>query len=317
MIVYLSFYLEGAYLFIPEKIVEIANAAEIFYFCIMDYPQINLQEWTKVGEGYNGEALVSPLHPGLLLKLVRSDMGSAEKVEQEFEASRIAFEAGIPTPRVYEIVRDGKDHGILSEKIEGKHSFARLCANTPAQIPQLAAQMADYGKQLHRMPILSSARVIPMKELLLTALSTSILVTDTQRAQLTALVKAMPDTGTVLHGDFQPGNIILADEKHYWIDLGWLSQGWYMMDLAHLYKMMVEDSVIPAVQELTHMTREQMLAFWDAFAKAYTGTEDVEALNRTLRPYAALDIIRTFYLHQNDNPQLLAFLRMRIGEELK
>ena len=130
----------------------------------MDYPQINLQEWTKVGEGYNGEALVSPLHPGLLLKLVRSDMGSAEKVEQEFEASRIAFEAGIPTPRVYEIVRDGKDHGILSEKIEGKHSFARLCANTPAQIPQLAAQMADYGKQLHRMPILSSARVIPMKE---------------------------------------------------------------------------------------------------------------------------------------------------------
>jgi Ser/Thr protein kinase RdoA (MazF antagonist) len=127
----------------------------------------------------------------------------------------------------------------------------------------------------------------------------------------------MPDTGTVLHGDFQPGNIIMADEKHYWIDLGWLSQGWYMMDLAHLYKMMVEDSVIPAVQELTHMTREQMLAFWDAFARAYTGTEDVEALNRTLRPYAALDIIRTFYLHQNDNPQFIAFLRMRIGEELK
>ena len=90
-----------------------------------------------------------------------------------------------------------------------------------------------------------------------------------------------------------------------------------MMDLAHLYKMMVEDSVIPAVQELTHMTREQMLAFWDAFAKAYTGTEDIEALNRTLRPYAALDIIRTFYLHQNDNPQFIAFLRMRIGEELK
>ena len=283
----------------------------------MEYPQVTLSEWTRVGEGYNGEALVSELHPGIILKLVRTDMGTAQKVEQEFEASRIAFETGIPTPRVYEIVRDGKDHGYLCEKIEGKKSIARLCADNPNRIPEFAARMAEYGKQLHSMPIQASARVIPAQQLLREALAASDVVTDAQREHLASFVEAMPEAGTVLHGDFQPGNIILADEKHYWIDLGWLSQGWYMMDLAHLYKMMVEDSVIPAVQELTHMTREQMLAFWDAFARAYTGTEDVEALNRTLRPYAALDIIRTFYLHQNDNPQLLAFLRMRIGEELK
>lgn len=283
----------------------------------MNYPQITLAEWKKVGEGFNSEALESDLHPGVMLKMVRSDMSAADQVEHEFEASRAAFEAGIPTPKVYEIVRDGKDHGILTEKIEGKKSFSRLCADSPAQIPQIAAQMAAYGKALHRMPIQASAHVIPMKELLLGALASSILVTDAQREQLSEVVKAMPDTGTVLHGDFQPGNIILAGNKHYWIDLGWLSQGYYMMDLAHLYKMMVNDSVIPTVQELTHMTREQMLAFWDAFAKAYTGTEDVASLNRALKPYAALDIIRSFHLHQNDNPQLLAFLRMRIGEELK
>jgi len=79
--------------------------------------------------------------------------------------------------------------------------------------------------------------------------------------------------------------------------MGWLAQGWYMMDLAHLYKMMVEDSVIPQVQDLTHMSREQMLLFWDEFAKAYTGTTDIEGLNHELRPYAALDVVRTSYLH--------------------
>ena len=282
----------------------------------MEYPQVNLSEWTRVGEGYNGEALVSELHPGIILKLVRTDMGTAQKVEQEFEASRIAFETGIPTPRVYEIVRDGKDHGYLCEKIEGKKSIARLCADNPNRIPEFAARMAEYGKQLHGMPIQASTRVIPAKHLLRDALAASDVVTDAQREHLASFVEAMPEAGTVLHGDFQPGNIILSGEKHYWIDLGWLSQGWYMMDLAHLYKMMVEDSVIPAVQELTHMNREQMIAFWEAFAIAYTGTDDVEALNRSLLPYSALDIIRTRYLHRNDNPQFLAFVRSRITQEL-
>lgn len=282
----------------------------------MEYPQVTLSEWTRVGEGYNGEALVSSLHPGVILKLIRTDMGTAEKVEQEFEASRIAYETGIPTPRVYEIVRDGKDHGYLCEKIEGKKSISRLCADEPHRIPEFAARMAEYGKMLHSLPIQASARIVPAKQLLRDALAASNVVTEAQREHLASFVEAMPEPDTVLHGDFQPGNIILSGDKHYWIDLGWLSQGWHMLDLAHLYKMMMEDSVIPAVQELTHMNREQMMAFWNAFARAYTGTEDVEALNRSLLPYSALDTIRTCYLHRNDNPQFLAFVRGRITQDL-
>ena len=74
-----------------------------------DYQQIELSEWTQVGEGFNGQAFVSDAHPGVMLKMIRTDMGSADKVEQEFYAARTAFEIGLPTPQVYEIVRDGKD----------------------------------------------------------------------------------------------------------------------------------------------------------------------------------------------------------------
>lgn len=155
-----------------------------------------------------------------------------------------------------------------------------------------------------------------MKTLLHDALIASSIVTDEQRVRLSALADAMPETQNCLHGDFQPGNIILAGGQHYWIDLGWLSQGWYMMDLAHLYKMTVEDSMIPQVQDLTHMTQQQMVDFWNAFAKAYTGTDDVEALNNELRPYAALDIVRTCFLHPMNNAQLIAFLKNRIIQDL-
>lgn len=113
-------------------------------------------------------------------------------------------------------------------------SDARLCADQPEHIPGFAAMMAEYGHMLHSTSVEVSPYVPSMKKLLLQALAGSPLVTDAQREQLKALVLDMPDAHSCLHGDFQPGNLILAEGKPYWIDLGWLAQGWFMMDLAHL-----------------------------------------------------------------------------------
>lgn len=281
----------------------------IIFVSMKTYQQINQSEWTLVGEGYNGQAYLSEAHPGVMLKLVRRELGAARHVEKEFKAAQAAAAIGLPTPQVYEIVRDGEDHGYLCQAIEGKKSLARMCADEPGRIPEIAAIMADYGHALHNTPIPSGVDVADMKALLKKAVESSPLLTEAQRERLKALVQVMPEDKTCLHGDFQPGNLIMAQGKPYWIDLGWLAQGYYKMDLAHLYKMMVVDSKIPQVQDLTHMTQEQMVAFWDAFAKVYTGSDDVEDLNRELRPYAALDIVRTSYLHTSTNPAFIAFMK--------
>lgn len=283
---------------------------------MQDYPQIDLSAWTQVGEGFNGQAFISDAHPGKLLKLVHGTLSSAEKIEQEFYASRAAYEAGLPVPEVYEIVRDGQNHGYIAERIEDKKSFSRLCADEPERIPEFAVLMAEYSHQLHAQPLSVSRYVPSLKPILKEAVAFAPFLTEARRENLFALAEALSDTATAVHGDLQPGNLILSREKPYWIDLGWLCVGDPLIDLAHMYKMMMIDSLIPAVQDLTHMDPEQMAAFWEAFARAYTGEEDLSALERKLRPYAALDVVRTYYFHPNEHPQFLDFCRDRMDELL-
>ncbi len=283
---------------------------------MQNYPQIDLSAWTQVGEGFNGQAFISDAHPGKLLKLVHGTLSSAEKVEQEFYASKAAFEAGLPVPEVYEIVRDGRNHGYIAERIEDKKSFSRLCADEPERIPEFAVLMAEYSHQLHAHPLSVSRYVPSLKPILKEAVAFAPFLTEARRENLFALAEALSDTATAVHGDLQPGNLILSREKPYWIDLGWLCVGDPLIDLAHMYKMMMIDSLIPAVQDLTHMDPEQMAAFWEAFARAYTGEEDLSALERKLRPYAALDVVRTYYFHPNEHPQFLDFCRGRMDELL-
>lgn len=281
-----------------------------------EYPQIDLSAWKQVGEGFNGQAFISDAYPGKLLKLVHGTLASAEKVEQEFYASKAAFEAGLPVPEVYEIVRNGQDHGYIAERIEDKKSFSRLCADEPERIPEFAARMARFGKELHAHPLSVGPHVPALKPLLREAVAFAPFLSDAQEGQLQNLVDQMADGTTAVHGDFQPGNLILAQGRPYWIDLGWLCVGDPIMDLTHLYKMMMVDSQIPTVQDLTHMSPEQMAAFWKAFAVAYTGQDDVPALEQKLRPYAALDVVRTYFFHPNEHPQFLSFCQERIDDFL-
>lgn len=52
---------------------------------------------------------------------------------------------------------------------------------------------------------------------------------------LQAFLDSVPENTNCVHGDFQPGNVILAGGKPYWIDLGRFAWGDPMFDIGHLY----------------------------------------------------------------------------------
>lgn len=72
-----------------------------------DYRQIDLTEWTKVGEGGNGSTYQNPTLPDVLLKLNKDGLNDLVSVKMEFDQSCAVAELGLPTPAMYEIVRVG------------------------------------------------------------------------------------------------------------------------------------------------------------------------------------------------------------------
>ena len=254
------------------------------------YPQVDLSNWKQVGEGGNGIVYLSNDEPGVLLKI--NTVNTDEKdTQNDFFTSKAVFELGVPTPEMYQMVMSGENYGYKCQAIAGKKSIARLCADDTSTIDANATMMAQLLKEFHAKTVKDNEWIPSMKERMMEAAQTTDLVGGKAKARLIEFVKSIPESNHLLHGDLQMGNMIVADEKPYWIDLGRASHGIPLFDLGHFYLFCNIFGRSPRVQKIAHMTDKELMQFWNTFVQVYNGPENLDSFTKDCRKYAALDII--------------------------
>lgn len=268
----------------------------------MDYRSIDISSWIQEGEGGNGKTYSHPDNPGVLLKVNKfANLNDEAAMKREVEMAQHVLALGLTTPKMYEIVRVGDCFGMTFERIQGKKSLARICADEPSRIGEIASLLAAEGKQLHATPC-DIAFFPSRKELTLKAIDTVTFVDETDKQKMRDFVEELADETTCVHGDFQMGNLIVSGEgKPYWIDLGWFNHGTPLFDLGHLYLLCNVYSQFQALRDITHMTQEQLLAFWDAFATAYSGSAEHADFDARVARFAPLDVCYLSY--HNPRPE--------------
>ena len=253
--------------------------------------ELDITQWTKVGEGGNGATYINPAEPGVLLKESYLELAKADDLVREFNVSKAIYELGVSTPRMIELVSVNGRAAILCQAIEGKKSFAKLCHDNPEHLDDYALQMATLAKKLHATSTEGAKAIPSMKTLMSEAVAQSAMLSTKAQKRIQDFLDSVEDTPTLLHGDFTFSNLILSQDKAYWIDLGRATHGSPYFDLGHFYLFCNIFGRQKRVQDIAHMTDQQMVRFWDTFAKAYAGEENVADFNKTCKRFAALDIV--------------------------
>ena len=265
-----------------------------------DYKTIDKQQWTclnKEGDAGSGLIYINPEEPDVILKTSRrAQEASRENIVKEFYTAKAVYDLGISTPKMVEIVKIDQQFGIKSQYIKKKVSFARLAGENPGSIDSLAARMAELGHQLHATEALGSEWLPSMKEWMLQAVTSTLMIDGKSKEAMVAFVEGLEDAPTLLHGKFNFTNLIVEDGTPYWIDLDRAAHGLPMFDLGHFYLYCHYFAKQERVNNIAHMSEEQILQFWNRFAFHYNGPDGLHRFEAQCKRFAGMALIMIGYL---------------------
>ncbi len=164
------------------------------------------------------------------IKVFNAEYSKADVLNEALNQARIE-ETGLYIPKVLEVTMiDGK-WAIVSEYIKGK-TLAQLMEENPEKKNEYIELLVDLQMDVHK-------RTSPLLNKLKDKMNRKIAETEfdaTTRYDLHTRLEGMPKHNKVCHGDFNPSNIIIAEDgTPYIIDWAHATQGNASADVARTY----------------------------------------------------------------------------------
>ena len=285
------------------------------------YRRLSVEGCEVIGQGANGK--VYRLDPDTIIK-VYYNPDSLPDIQRERELARKAFVLGIPTAIPYDVVKVGDGYGSVFELLNAT-SFSKLLLKNPERMDTYVALYINLLKTIHsthvkpgEMPRMKDVAVGWMEFL------RDYLPAD-QGEKLCALVRAIPEQDTMLHGDYHTNNLMMQGDEVLLIDMDTLCVGHPIFELASMYLGFVAFGELDPGVTLKFLGLDHKVTseFWRrSLARYLDGADEAEvrAVERKamLIGYARLmrRTIRRNGLNTEDGRAVIEMCRRHIGELL-
>ena len=210
-------------------------------------------------------------------------------IRRERKFAQKVLLSGIPTVISYDIVQVDDCYGIIFE-MAGAEEFSRKLDQAPEKFDELAALYAGLLKQINQTPV--GKDVLPEAKDIYHGYvdGSSAFLSGTEMEALHGLIDSVPDRDTMLHGDYHANNLMFQGDELMLIDLGDVSRGHPIFDLAGMYvSHILVGSYQPAfIKAGMGIDIEVCRRLWDRVLRLYFPGEPESGLKRKE------DLIRRF-----------------------
>lgn len=240
------------------------------------YKNISIEGAEEIGRGANG--VVYRIDDDNVVK-VYYDSNALDDIRKEREIARKALILGIPTAISYDIVRIGDKYGSVFELLKAV-SFSKILADEPEKMDWCVKEYVDLLKQIHRT-VVPKGELPDLRE---TVIGWAEFIQDhlpkEPAEKLLAMVKAVPYTDHMLHGDYHTKNVELVNNEVLLIDMDTLSVGDPVFELGSMFNAFVGYSEYDhnVIKEFQGLDFETGTEFWKRSLAAYVGTRDEKKL---------------------------------------
>ena len=164
------------------------------------------------------------------IKMFSAEYSKADVLNEALNQARIE-ETGLNIPKILEVTMIDGRWAIVSEYIKGK-TLAQLMEECPEKKAEYIEMLVDIQMSVHQ-------KTSPLLNKLKDKMSRKIAQTEfdaTTRYDLHTRLEGMPKHNKVCHGDFNPSNIIIAEDgTPYILDWSHATQGNASADVARTY----------------------------------------------------------------------------------
>ena len=209
-----------------------------------------------------------------------------EFVDKERANSKEAFLFGVPTAIAFDTVKCGDSYGVVYELVEAK-MLADFIDRDPSCIPEMVGRAASVLKEIHAVEVPEETNFTDRKAYFKKWLSQNFtgLLEQEEIYEIMAMLDAIPDRRTFLHGDYNAKNIMIQNGELILIDIGEGAYGHPVFDIAMLMLAYIYVTNNPHLDE---QTKRQLLGFdpalsgqvWGVMCGGYFGISDPQEIGR-------------------------------------
>jgi len=143
------------------------------------------------------------------------DWYELKDIKYEWQISKAIQATGLPVPFVGELIRKRDRYGLVYERIQGVSMLEKLL-NKPWNVFYFAQQMAGLHVEMHASAI--QADIPKQRKKLKNKINKAEALPAETQIKVLAELEKMPEGSRLCHGDFHPGNIMMAKKDAVIID---------------------------------------------------------------------------------------------------